>query len=36
LQSGGAALWLPFLHRIIGSGQLRAMLKQLADEARAH
>jgi putative heme iron utilization protein len=36
LQSGGAALWLPFLHRIIGPGQLRAMLKQLADEARAH
>lgn len=35
LQSGGAALWLPFLHRIIGPGPLRAMLKQLADEARA-
>jgi putative heme iron utilization protein len=34
LQSGGVALWLPFLHRIIGPGPLRAMLKQLADEAR--
>ena len=32
---GGAALWLPFLHLIIGPGQLRAMFKQLADEARA-
>lgn len=35
LQSGGAALWLPFSHRIIGPGSLRALLKQLADEARA-
>lgn len=35
LQSGGTAAWLPFSSRVTGSGALRAMLKQLADKARA-
>lgn len=35
LQSGGAAVWLPFPQRVTGPGPLRAMLKQLADQARA-
>jgi len=35
LQSGGSALWLPFPQRVTGPGPLRAMLKQLADKARA-
>lgn len=35
LQSAGAAVWLPFPQRVTGPGPLRAMLKQLADQARA-
>ena len=35
LQSGGTALWLPFPSRITGPAELRGMLKQLADAARA-
>lgn len=35
LQSGGASLWLPFPQRVTGPGSLRAVLKQLADLARA-
>jgi putative heme iron utilization protein len=35
LQQGGAALRLLFPQRITGPGPLRAMLKQLADKARA-
>ena len=35
LQSGRAALRLVFPQRVTGPGPLRAMLKQLADEARA-
>ena len=35
LQQGGAALWLPFPSRITGPVELRGMLKQLADTARA-
>ena len=35
LQRGGIALRLPFPQRVTGPGPLRAVLKQLADEARA-
>jgi len=35
LQLGSEALWLPFPHRIKTAGELRGVLKQLADEARA-
>ena len=35
LQDGRAALRLPFPQRVTGSGPLRAVLKQLADEARS-
>jgi putative heme iron utilization protein len=35
LQQGGIALRLPFPQRVTGPGPLRAVLKQLADEARA-
>ena len=35
LQKGGTALRLFFPQRVTGPGPLRAMLKQLADEARA-
>jgi putative heme iron utilization protein len=35
LQSGSNGLWLPFPQRVNGPGALRAVLKQLADEARA-
>lgn len=35
LQNGRIALRLPFAKRVIGAGALRAMLKQMADEARA-
>jgi len=35
LQSGGAALWLPFPSRLTGPAELRSVLKQLADTARA-
>ena len=35
LQHGGAALWLPFPARVTGPAELRGMLKQLADVARA-
>jgi len=35
LQAGGDALRLAFRERVTGPGALRAMLKQLADEARA-
>ncbi len=35
LQQGGAALRLLFPQRVTGPGPLRAMLKQLADKARA-
>jgi putative heme iron utilization protein len=34
LQNGSDSLWLPFPHRVTGPGPLRAVLKQLADEAR--
>jgi heme oxygenase (biliverdin-IX-beta and delta-forming) len=36
LQRGQSALWLAFPERVTAPGQLRAVLKQLADEARAH
>lgn len=35
LQNGRTALRLPFPQRVTGAGQLRAVLKQLADNARA-
>jgi hypothetical protein len=35
LQHGGVALWLPFPQRVTGPAQLRDMLKQLANAARA-
>jgi putative heme iron utilization protein len=35
LQKGRTALRLPFPQRVIGPGPLRALLKQLADQARA-
>jgi heme iron utilization protein len=35
LQLGRTALWLPFPQRVRAPGVLRAMLKQLADQARA-
>jgi heme iron utilization protein len=35
LQLGRVALWLPFPERVRAPGVLRAMLKQLADQARA-
>jgi putative heme iron utilization protein len=35
LQRGRTALYLPFPQRVTAPGPLRAMLKQLADEARA-
>jgi len=35
LQSAGMAVWLPFPQRVTGAGPLRAMLKHLADQARA-
>jgi heme iron utilization protein len=35
LQKGRTALRLPFPHRVTGPGPLRALLKQLADQARA-
>jgi putative heme iron utilization protein len=35
LQNGQTALRLFFAQRVIGPGALRAVLKQLADEARA-
>ena len=35
LQQGQSALWLAFPERVTGPGQLRAVLKQIADEARA-
>ena len=35
LQHGGVALWLPFPQRVPGPVELRGMLKQLADSARA-
>lgn len=35
LQQGQSALWLAFPERVTGPGHLRAVLKQLADEARA-
>ncbi|MEJ2623984.1 MAG: DUF2470 domain-containing protein, partial [Pseudolabrys sp.] len=35
LQHGQSALWLAFPERVTDPGQLRHMLKQLADEARA-
>ena len=35
LQAGGAAACLPFPARVSGAGALRAVLKQLADKARA-
>ena len=35
LQSGGTAAWLPFPQRVTGPGALRAVLKQLAERARA-
>jgi putative heme iron utilization protein len=35
LQNGRAALYLPFPQRVTAPGPLRAVLKQLADEARA-
>lgn len=35
LQNGPSSLWLPFPRRITGPGELRAVLKQLADAARA-
>ena len=34
LQQGQSALWLAFPQRVTGPGPLRAVLKQLADEAR--
>lgn len=34
LQNGPNGLWLPFADRVTGPGPLRAVLKQLADEAR--
>ena len=34
LQKGQSALWLPFPQRVTEPGALRAMLRQLADEAR--
>jgi hypothetical protein len=35
LQHGGVALWLPFPQRVTGPAELRDMLKQRADTARA-
>ena len=35
LQSGGDAIWLPFPQRVRTPHQLRAVLKQLAEQARA-
>lgn len=35
LQQGGNALWLPFPSRVTGPAELRALLRQLADAARA-
>lgn len=35
LQNGRTALWLPFPQRITNPGPLRAVLKQLAEQARA-
>jgi len=35
LQSGSTALRLAFPQRVIGPGPLRAVLKQLAEQARA-
>lgn len=35
LQNGPNGLWLPFADRVTGPGPLRAVLKQLADAARA-
>lgn len=35
LQSGSTALWLSFPQRVTGPGNLRAVLKQLAEKARA-
>ncbi len=35
LQNGRTALWLPFPQRVTAPGPLRAVLKQLADKARA-
>lgn len=35
LQQGGAALWLRFPQRVTGPAELRGMLKQLAETARA-
>ena len=35
LQSGGAALWLPFPQRVTGPAELRNVLRQLAETARA-
>ena len=35
LQNGRTALRLPFPQRVTGPGPLRALLKQLADQARA-
>ena len=35
LQNGQAALRLPFPQRVTGPGPLRAVLRQMADQARA-
>ncbi len=35
LQSGSTALWLSFPQRVTGPANLRAVLKQLAEKARA-
>ncbi|HXD45272.1 MAG TPA: DUF2470 domain-containing protein [Pseudolabrys sp.] len=35
LQSGGEAVWLPFPRRVTAAADLRAVLKELADKARA-
>jgi heme oxygenase (biliverdin-IX-beta and delta-forming) len=35
LQNGRTALWLPFPQRVAAPGPLRAVLKQLAEQARA-
>lgn len=35
LQNGPNGLWLPFPQRVTGPGELRAVLKQLAEQARA-
>ena len=35
LQNGPDALWLPFPRRVISPGELRAVLREMAEQARA-